>query len=639
MCISAVSLFYTDDAFSYESGPALGELERGMNQLKAGDYGEAVRTFSRLVSDDFFMNDFALLWRAEASYRAGDLERAIADISIIKREYHRTAAFRNALRLELEILKATGAPPEDVASRYREYLGLYPEDEEVMFSLGLFLRDRLMDGEEAAEVFRKLYIKAGPLAEKASAYIDLSSLSLDEVMERGRNLVRRWEFGKAETAFRRGLGMAPAGMKDAIREKIALCRFRQKDYPAAAVLYGRLNDAYMEAVAYLRMGQREKFLSALGRLAAMRDPRAGILYIALANEKRRSGDYSGAIATLYSTLGKYPFSEDILWQIGWTRYLNGDRRGAADVFRELYERYGSDRYRYWMLRSMEGDASAMREEYAALCSRGNYYGFLACLRTGVAVRHIRASSNDTMPTESPLLKRFNVLKHLGLKDEAHFELRRLIRSLSRRQELILYSRKLKEIGEYRKAISVATMVPYSENTHELWYPVAYWDTIQSVAARFGVDPIYVLSIAREESRLDPEARSVAGAVGLMQLMPRTARTICRRLKCTAPADRGFFDVETNILLGTYYLKTLLGEFGSIPVATAAYNAGERTVRKWIRRGMYRETDEFVEDIPYPETRNYVKKVMTTLFQYSRSFGRFDRYSALIDRVSMTGRPD
>ena len=81
--------------------------------------------------------------------------------------------------------------------------------------------------------------------------------------------------------------------------------------------------------------------------------------------------------------------------------------------------------------------------------------------------------------------------------------------------------------------------------------------------------------------------------------------------------RDLLDAKNNLHVGTYYLSNLLKEFGSYPYAIAAYNAGEDIVKKWIHRGGYKSADEFIEDIPYEETRNYVKRVLTSFFEYKR----------------------
>jgi soluble lytic murein transglycosylase len=151
--------------------------------------------------------------------------------------------------------------------------------------------------------------------------------------------------------------------------------------------------------------------------------------------------------------------------------------------------------------------------------------------------------------------------------------------------------------------------------HEILYPLAYWSTVKDVSARYGLDPFLLLSVMREESHFDPMAVSSAGAIGLMQLMPYTARRTARRLDLEIDGAKSIHEIENNITLGAYYLSGLLDRFRSVTPALAAYNAGERRVKRWLRQGQYEALDEFIEDIPFDETRNYVKRIVTTYYRY------------------------
>jgi soluble lytic murein transglycosylase len=138
----------------------------------------------------------------------------------------------------------------------------------------------------------------------------------------------------------------------------------------------------------------------------------------------------------------------------------------------------------------------------------------------------------------------------------------------------------------------------------LAYPRAHWEMVAREASRAGVDPLLVLAVMREESRFDPRVVSVAGAVGLMQLMPSTARG----MDPTVTPDR-LTDPETNIRLGTTYLARRLRDFdGDVVLALAAYNAGAGAARRFAQfRGD--DLDVFIERIPFSETRAYVKRVL------------------------------
>lgn len=608
--------------------------KKGLELMDENKYDEAIRIFSNLISDDFILSDFAFLWRADAYSKNGNIEDALSDIGMIKKKYGMTAAFKGALKLEIEITEKSTGDERSVLDLYQHFIHLFPFEREMQYKYAKALAASGFQS-EAGEIFNTLYIEAREFADEAASEFDVSSLSVGEILSRGDNLLSQWDFKEAIIAFKKALEIAPLSMNHEIKENIAYCTFRLKNYKEAAQLYAELNDKYMEAISYLRSGNKEIFLQTLGTLKAMRDPRTGILLIAIANEKRRQGSHADAVSMLTEAASEYPFREDTLWQIGWTQYSSGNYTESEKMLIELYDKYKSNRYLYWMLRSREKRSAETAEGYKNLCANNDYYGSLACLRYGSDFEKVNTAFENT-DIDSPLLKRFGILKGLGRKEEALFELNRLIQSLHEPREILLYSRKLQEIGEYKKAISVATMVPYDDTVHELWYPIAYWEIINVASTRFSIDPAYILSIAREESRLDPEARSVSGALGLMQLMPATAERMCRKIKCSMGGqDSYLLDVETNILLGSVYLKMLLNRFGSIPLATAAYNAGENTVQKWLDTYDHRELDEFIEDIPYPETRNYVKKVMATMFQYARSLNKPHLYRRLRENVSIS----
>jgi soluble lytic murein transglycosylase len=145
---------------------------------------------------------------------------------------------------------------------------------------------------------------------------------------------------------------------------------------------------------------------------------------------------------------------------------------------------------------------------------------------------------------------------------------------------------------------------------ELWmlaYPRAFWNTVESTAEAAGVDPYLVLAVMREESRFDPQVASIAGAIGLLQLLPGTASGIAG----TTMSATQLTQPEVNIRLGTAYLAGLLRRFrGDIPLALAGYNAGPGAAQRFSRISRA-DMDLFFERIPYAETRAYVQRVLQT----------------------------
>jgi soluble lytic murein transglycosylase len=150
----------------------------------------------------------------------------------------------------------------------------------------------------------------------------------------------------------------------------------------------------------------------------------------------------------------------------------------------------------------------------------------------------------------------------------------------------------------------------------LVYPVFYFDDIQKSAGMAGVNAPLMLSIAREESYFNPLAQSAVNARGLMQLMPDTAAGVASSLGMT---NYTLFSPEDNTKLGCKYYSQIRGELNGQDIfAVAAYNGGIGAVKQWIN-SLGSDTDNVVEHIPYPETKNYVKKVMRSYWNYVRLY--------------------
>jgi len=194
------------------------------------------------------------------------------------------------------------------------------------------------------------------------------------------------------------------------------------------------------------------------------------------------------------------------------------------------------------------------------------------------------------------------------------------------------SRLYREVGEYhRSAVLVRKkMSPRplagspSEKQRTLYllaYPLGYPSWINQYAQKRNLDPAFLTAVILEESRFDPQAVSPAGARGLMQVLPATANQIVQRVKVNAYSDTLLFDPEINLRLGSWYLSSLMEEFRGKEIGVlAAYNAGPHVVREWLARNPSAPEDEFVENIPYGETRNYVIRVLGSAQVYRMLYG-------------------
>ena len=166
---------------------------------------------------------------------------------------------------------------------------------------------------------------------------------------------------------------------------------------------------------------------------------------------------------------------------------------------------------------------------------------------------------------------------------------------------------------------------------DLRFPIAWEDEAAAAAGDHGIDPAWVLATIRMESAFRPRARSSAGALGLMQIMPATGRRIARPAGVRHRGNRTLLDPYQNIRLGSYYLRHLLDRMhGNPALASASYNAGPHRTERWLAAGEGLEPELWVEFVPYTETRQYVKRVMEYRIVYQHRMGvRTDRLSDLL----------
>ena len=154
----------------------------------------------------------------------------------------------------------------------------------------------------------------------------------------------------------------------------------------------------------------------------------------------------------------------------------------------------------------------------------------------------------------------------------------------------------------------------------LAYPLYLVKEINIAGQKLSIDPYLIAAIIREESYYNEHAKSSTGATGLMQLMPLTASYMNSKLNSNVDNLADLEDARTNIYLGCNYIKYLKDRFKNNDLnVVAAYNGGEGSVNKWLNNNKYKDSDEFIEEIPFKETRNYVKKVFRTYHMYRKIY--------------------
>lgn len=607
--------------FSVSAGDFGGKeaFEKGKKDLDAGRYSDAVSHLLLAQREFPLLEDYAMKYLADAYHNLGEHVKSQETLRALIDKYPASPVRKKARMAEIR--EATDISNDGQLPLYEAYARDFPEDNEAYYMYGQLLKKNNQK-DKASAVFRKLYIRAGYLSAAARSELSADEITIADITERASNLIKQYDFEDAERDLKQALALSPGNNRHEILKSLAYALFKQKKYREAAELYGELNDLFYKARSQYRAGDKKGFETTLTTLTKRNDKKAGFLLITVAADKRREKDFDRAIQIYQEVLKGYPDeAEDALWGIGWTHYLSGNYQKSEEVFSQLHANYDDAKYLYWQARSMEAQNRDASPLYSMLTAAGNntFYAVLSYARTGRMIpRPASQNLSDGVPGKTISNERVEALISLDMREEAVAELAVSSRNTSSLPELIFNAAKFQELGEFKRSISLTAKLPYSEKLHRFWYPLAFWDMVEQASKRYNIDPMIILSVMREESRFEQAVKSPAGAYGLMQLMPQTAYRLDRSLNLGIRRPSQLTDPKNNIQLGSFYLKSLLNEFHSLAHMLAAYNAGELAVRSWQQRFDYRSIDEFIEDIPYNETRNYVKKVLTSYFQYKRA---------------------
>lgn len=285
-------------------------------------------------------------------------------------------------------------------------------------------------------------------------------------------------------------------------------------------------------------------------------------------------------------------------------------------------------WQYWLSRTLEAggqlvDSLGLLEQ---LSHKSSYYGFLAAdkLKRNYHIEQENAASDevdeDAFLTANPHLLRARELYFLDRLVDAKREWFQALRYLDHggiKQAATLASK----WKWHDSAIRTVAKTPHRKD-YSLRFPMPYKRQVLEFAQSRELDPSLIYGVMRRESLFDPLARSSVGALGLMQLMPSTARLVARRLGMKRPRKSDILRVDNNIRMGTHYLKTVMNRFdNNVALAAAAYNAGPRNVKRWLPRESAMSADLWVETVPFTETRNYIQAVLAYSTVFDKSLGK------------------
>jgi soluble lytic murein transglycosylase len=391
---------------------------------------------------------------------------------------------------------------------------------------------------------------------------------------------------------------------------------------------------------------------------------SGNMYL-LRREYAQAAEYYGALAKSFPSSKNASVAH---WKAGWLSYRQGLYADAARLFDEQIKLYPGTTEAasalYWRARLyevQENNPTRAAANYRTVVRAYQHFFYAQMARKRLAaLEAAQAGAQDVeqpvsapqldrfqapqvpllmenFPTDSPHLAKAHLLANAGLNDYIAQEIAADPDSsswsaLAEAQIYTSYGETFRALRSLKRALPYSASAPIQAIPLVYWrilYPRPWWETIKAEAAKNNVDPYLLASLIRQESEFNPSAVSRANAYGLMQILPPEGRELARQEGLSHFETFQLLDPATNIRLGARYLRQTLDKFGGvIEYALAAYNAGGSRVVDWKAAGPYQGMDEFVESIPFTETRGYVESILRNM----------EMYRAIDDYASSQGKP-
>ena len=663
-------------AVAAHAGPLSADLERAWSQAVAayqqGDPAALAEEFSSEAALTSSIRDYARYLAADALARRGDLPSArAAAIAVADRDPDSRLAPR---ALMLGATLASGAGDEAAAhALLKRLVERYPDAAEIPEALYLIgqTAEARQQPEVAALAYRQLRVLA-PTTGYAEAAGDrlvalmqsgtpLPPISMGERIDRAERLLRG---GVPKTAADEAEAIVTeardAGIVLRALRVVADAAARLNRYEAAArALELAASRASAEqrprlqldqARMLIRGGQEKRAVPILAVVAA-RGADAEVaetlaLHARVFDEAGRDVEAAGLYRQIAKRFPNREVAGAAMWRLGWLAWLRGDAGGAADQWAKLADAPGGRAFRvpalYWRGRAVEQlrDRAAAEPIYAKVLTEAprSYYGMLAARRVTLAPDTARKTPAAALPAKpedavatDPGFARVDLLRRIGLVEYAWEELEDVVQaSVGDHARLYgasaayvrdeRYHMALRIVRRHFGSLAVSGDPALPRAFWEIIYPLGWRADVAEAARKSGLDPYLVAAVVREESSYYPRALSRAGARGLMQLMPATARPMADLRGLAFEGGSLLDDPRANLDIGAAFLAGLVREFGDPRLAIAAYNAGPKRARDWWKARRTSDMEAFVEQIPYDETRQYVKRVMLSWEEYRRIYG-------------------
>ena len=641
-------------------------LMDGAARFANGDYAGALPLVSEASLGSTELRDYAAYYTAASQLRLSRSADARARFHALRERKPQGALSVTAALGEAEAAEALG----DSKAAVDIYAGLADSkttvNEDILSRLA---RAYVAAGEKkkAADTYLRVYYEF-PLSDASIAADAQLDLLRDEISRtvgkldigRAQILYGARRYPEARAAFASIQGKLSGDDRELVDLRIAECDFFLKRYAATRdgvqpylESASRKAEARFFALSAQReLGKDEEFIAATRRLvdefpdSSWSEEALNNLatYYILTNDDELAAK---TFREMYEKFPNGPRAERAAWKYGWYQYKTGEYAETARVFESAAAVFARSDYRpsflYWAARAHgklgNGSSSADRLRIVQADYGNSYYGRLANQllasradqARGEAVpanRQLLTSTAPALPTD----RLIRLLLAAGLYDDALTELRFASRAWGQSAAIDatvawVYYRK----GELRRAITLMRraypqhLTSYGQELPpeilQVIFPLTYWDWIRKYSVPRNLDPYVIAALINQESTFDAKVRSSANAWGLMQIVPATGRRLARTLGIARFSTPLLTNPETNIKLGTLYFSKLVEQFGGTHYALASYNAGESRVVRWRSERPGLDQDEFIDDIPFPETQNYVKRILGTAEDYRMLYGK------------------
>jgi soluble lytic murein transglycosylase len=648
-------------------------LALGYFDYSNGQYAQAAKWLERAQQDPL-LRDYAVYWSAENELAQGRGAEALAEFKQFRREFPDSVMTEQALEALGDAAIAANQPGEAVAA-----LDAYPgtaDRPELLFLRGE-AHEQAGEKQWAAADYQAVYLRfaASEQAREAGTKLDFLSstpgveipaIPVDQRKTHADILFEAKDWADARNEYSRILLDLNGVDAERARLRIIECAAQMGSAPTDLAAL-ELSDPDVDAERFYSLAQiyrslmQDSEMSAAVEAAVARAPQSRWTALALmtaGNEYWVELDRDHA-AGFYKRLEEgFPTAPEATpaeWRVAWVSVLKR-KPDASDLLTEHIHRFPTSAFvpdaLYWLGRLSEEAAkpALARSYYEKLAERfpENYFETAAEARLRILGQG--ASEDPTVlaeippPPAAPKMSeavsaaaaerkaRADALRSIAFDESAELELRAAYAATGDPRLLLESAQAAVDAGHLGEAIVAVRQVfpqlesrPFANVPHEVWltaYAMPFKTSIRLWSTRAGVDPMLVAGLIRQESAFEREAHSNRNAMGLMQLEPKTARLLAHESNVRY-SDERLFDPDYNVRLGTMYLAGLRKQFGSVESALAAYNAGEDRVTEWTAGQTYREPAEFVDSIPFTETREYVEIVSRNAEIYHRLYGEPD----------------